>query len=190
MRTISVSKVIQETKPYQDKEALELWVKRVGEEKAEQIRTEAIERGKNLDANFENYTITGTCEHLPLYNYLLPLEVNYRELKVECQVAPDVTLKGRIDGIATDKNGQTKIIEFKTASKNKEEKYIQDYFLQVGAYYYLLTALDKAKTINSAQIVIFVNDDILPQIFRMNKKQLEGYAEIFIKRLAEYLDCN
>lgn len=190
VKTISVSKVIQETKPWMEQEMLEAWERNVGVEKATEIRNKAKERGKKLDADFEQYTITGSCENLALTNFLLDYNVKFRELPVEVEVIKDVFLRGRIDAGLIDKKDNSLIIDFKTASKMKKEKLIQDYFLQLGAYYYLLKTKDDCTPFKMARIVIFVGDMFTPQVFRLNEKQLQGYAERFIKRLAMYLESN
>lgn len=190
VKTISVSKVIQETKPWMEQEMLEAWERNVGVEKATEIRNKAKERGKKLDADFEQYTITGSCENLALTNFLLDYNVKFRELPVEVEVIKGVFLRGRIDAGLIDKKDNSLIIDFKTASKMKKEKLIQDYFLQLGAYYYLLKTKDDCTPFKMARIVIFVGDMFTPQVFRLNEKQLQGYAERFIKRLAMYLESN
>ena len=190
IKTISVSKVIQETKPWREQEMLEAWERNVGVEKASEIRNKAKERGKKLDADFEQYTITGSCENLALTNFLLDYKVQFRELPVEVEVIKNFFLKGRIDAGLIDKKNNSLIIDFKTASKIKKENFIQDYFLQLGAYYYLLKTKDDCTPFKRARIVIFVGDMFTPQVFRLNEKQLQGYAEQFIKRLAMYLEAN
>jgi hypothetical protein len=188
MTKISVSKVIQETKSWRDKEMLEAWERNVGIDKATEIRNQAKERGKKLDADFEQYTITGSCENIGLMKLLLDYKVKFRELPVEHEVAPGIILKGRIDALLEDYNNNSLIIDFKTASKTKKENLITDYFLQLGAYYYLLRMKDQCTPFKMARIVIFINDMFTPQVFRVNEKQLNGYAEQFIERLAQYLD--
>ena len=190
VKTISVSKVIQETKPWREQEMLDAWERNVGVEKAAEIRNKAKERGKKLDADFEQYTITGSCENLALTNFLIDYKVQFRELPVEVEVLKGVVLKGRIDAGLIDKKENSLIIDFKTASKMKKENFIHDYFLQLGAYYYLLKTKDSCTPFKMARIVIFVGDMFTPQVFRINEKQLSGYADQFVKRLVMYLESN
>ena len=189
MKTISVSKVISDTRPWQEQERLEAWKERVGEAEAKRISDEAKERGKKLDADFEQLTITGKCENKGLTEYLEPFTIKNRELPIKFEVAPGVILKGRIDALL-ERDGKSLIIDFKTASKPKQEKWISDYFLQLGAYYYLLKLKNPSTPFKIARIVCFVEGQEKPQVFRLNERQLTGYSEQFIQRLAQYIDEN
>ena len=184
MKTISVSKVIQETKGWRDKEALEIWKERVGLEKALQIQKEAQERGKKLDADFEEYHNNGSSKNNSLNNYLKGHTITIREYKLELTIDDNFTLVGRLDSIL-DNN---LLIDFKTSSKLKKSQYIEDYYLQLGAYYFMLKHLKPEIKIEKAQIPIFIEGHEKPQIFRMNNRMLEGYQEKFIDRLEIYLD--
>jgi len=178
----SVTKVLNETKSWQDREALENWKIRVGEEEANRISEEAKERGRRLDDNFEKYHQTGSCEDLALTNFLLNYQIKDREMNIVCD---QLELIGRADAVLQDQEGQIILIDFKTSKKVKQRKHIEDYFLQVGAYF-LMIEVNESHKIDKAKIVIFIGDQFTPQVFRLNKKQLEGYALKFMQRYEQY----
>lgn len=189
MKTISVSKVLEKTRPFKEQERLELWKARVGPAEAKEIQQKAFARGRVLDIDFKVYTEVGSCYRKGLNNYLSRYYINHRELPVEHEVFNGLILKGRIDGLLTDKETEESLImDLKTSSKPKEERYLNDYFLQLGAYYYLLQLIEPNNSFRQGRIVCFVDGIEEPQIFRLNEKQLKGYAEQFIKRLGQYID--
>ena len=94
-------------------------------------------------------------------------------------------VKGRLDAVLIDSEGNHIIIDFKTSKRLKKTEYIEDYFLQVAAYYFIYD-LECLGVINSAKIVIFIGDHFTPQVFSLNKRQLEGFALKFFDRLTQY----
>jgi genome maintenance exonuclease 1 len=56
----SVTTILDRTKPAEKREALENWRRRVGHERAQQITTEAANRGTRMHSYLEHYVKTGT----------------------------------------------------------------------------------------------------------------------------------
>ena len=58
-RVPSVTTILDRTKPAEARQALAEWRKRVGEDRAQQITTEAANRGTRMHKWLENYVQTG-----------------------------------------------------------------------------------------------------------------------------------
>ena len=113
---------------------------------------------------------------------MLDYKILERELEL---ISEHLMLKGRLDTVVQDKEGNNILIDFKTSRKKKQRAFIENYFMQVGAYCLLLDIETDTK-IDSAKIVIFIADQFTPQVFRLNRFQLEGYAVKFLERLEQY----
>tara|TARA_R110002020_G_scaffold228221_2_gene438913 strand:+ start:661 stop:1248 length:588 start_codon:yes stop_codon:yes gene_type:complete len=179
---VSVTKVIAETKPFKDREALEIWRSRVGEEEAEKISKEAIERGRKIDADFKELHITGKCKNTALSNFMIDYRIKARELAVK---SGELGINGRLDAVLEDSLGSYILTDLKGASRLKKREHIEDYFLQIGGYN-LILAIENIIKIHSAKIVIFIGEQKTPQVFRLNTKQIEGYSIKFYNRLKQY----
>ena len=58
----SVTTILDRTKPQEKRIALENWKQRVGHEKAQQITTEAANRGTRMHSYLEHYVINGVLK--------------------------------------------------------------------------------------------------------------------------------
>lgn len=129
-------------------DAIQKWRKRVGAEEAQRISTQASTRGTAVHAICENYlgnvqdymVRPNGKKFLPhqseMFNHIKP----YLDEHVSCvhgietrMYSDELMLAGTCDCICV-LHGVLTIVDFKTASKPKEEKYIQNYFLQAAAY--------------------------------------------------------
>lgn len=144
-RVPSVTTILDRTKPAEAREALANWKKAVGEKRAQEITTEAANRGTRMHAYLEQYVLTTDMKPLPGNPYAHPswfmaAEVILRGL---CHVdefwGTEVPLyysglyAGTTDLIGTWK-GKPAIMDFKQSNKVKKREYIGDYFLQLAAY--------------------------------------------------------
>mgnify|MGYP003341748842 FL=1 len=68
----SVTTILDKTKPEEKKQALANWKKRVGETKAQEITTEAANRGTRMHAYLESYVLSGDMKELPSNPYAHP----------------------------------------------------------------------------------------------------------------------
>ncbi len=141
----SVTTILDRTKPAEAREALANWKRAVGEKRAQEITTEAANRGTRMHAYLEQYVLTTDMKPLPSNPYAHPswfmaAEVILRGL---CHVdefwGTEVPLyysglyAGTTDLIGTWK-GKPAIMDFKQSNKVKKREYIGDYFLQLAAY--------------------------------------------------------
>ena len=165
-----------------NKKAIQEWRERVGEEAANKISTQASTRGTRLHSLCESY----------LLNELSPLKLNSvmpdaKELFVKIKPKLDdnigkiysleqalysdkLRIAGRVDCIA-EWNGELSVIDFKTASKEKNEEWIQNYFMQCSAYAEMFEERT-GRPINQIVVAIAVAN---------------GDTQIFVKQKEDYL---
>ena len=141
----SVTTILDKTKPAEAREALANWKRAVGEKRAQEITTEAANRGTRMHAYLEQYVLTTDLKPLPGNPYAHPSWFMAAEviLKGLCHVdefwGTEVPLyysglyAGTTDLIGTWK-GNPAILDFKQSNKVKTREYISDYFLQLAAY--------------------------------------------------------
>lgn len=127
------------------KDSIEKWRKRVGEEEANRISHIASERGTRVHEMCEDYLFNRYAEGKPVpdvsndrSNFLKikrVLDANVGTVyALEVPLYSDtLQVAGRTDLIA-DWGNSVAVIDFKTATKPKEEKWIQNYFQQATAY--------------------------------------------------------
>lgn len=141
----SVTTILDKTKSTEAKEALQKWRKAMGEQRAQQITTEAANRGTRMHAYLEQYILAGDMKPLPTNPYAHPswymaAEVILKGLPnvdefwgVEVPLYYSGLYAGTTDCIGVWK-GKPAIMDFKQSNKVKKREYIGDYFLQLAAY--------------------------------------------------------
>jgi len=141
----SVTTILDRTKPAEAREALARWKKAVGEERAQQITTEAANRGTRMHSYLEHYVLNSDMKPLPSNPFAQPswfmaAEVILRGLQhvdefwgVEVPLYYSGLYAGTTDCLGVWR-GQPAIIDFKQSNKVKKREYIGDYFLQLAAY--------------------------------------------------------
>jgi genome maintenance exonuclease 1 len=140
-----VTTILDFTKPLEKKQALMEWRKAVGEQKAQQITTEAANRGTRMHSYLESYILMGDLKQLPSNPYAH--QSWFMAAKVILEGLPNVTeywgvevplyasglYAGTSDLIGKWK-GKPAIMDFKQTNKPKKREFIDDYFLQLAAY--------------------------------------------------------
>lgn len=155
-----------------DKTGLFEWRKRVGEEEANRISTQAARRGTAIHKIAEKYILNEDN----IYHKQMPVNIDLFktvkeviDLNVDNLLGVELPLfsralkaAGRADLIAYY-NGIPSVIDFKTSRKLKKEEWIESYFLQSTIYSMMFESLYKIKI---PQIVIMIAvDDEKPQVF-------------------------
>lgn len=96
---------------------------------------------------------------------------------------------GTLDNLSILTSDETAIVDFKTARKPKEEKWIEDYKHQVSAY--AVAVWDRLRIkVNTCRIWISNEQSISPQHFRMSSSEMRDYYYSFRERLAEFYKKN
>jgi len=141
----SVTTILDKTKSKESREALDKWRKAVGAERAQQITTEAANRGTRMHSYLESYILSDEMKPLPSNPYAHPSWFMAAEVILNglCNVDEfwgsevPVYYSGLYAG-TTDCVGVWKkkpaIIDFKQSNKVKKIEYISDYFIQLSAY--------------------------------------------------------
>ena len=141
----SVTAILDRTKPQEKRDALANWKKRVGEQKAQEIVTEAANRGTRMHAYLEMYIKSEEMMQLPTNPYAHPswfmaARVILEGLKyvdefwgTEVPVYYSGLYAGTTDCIGVWK-GKPAILDFKQTNRPKKREWIEDYFLQLAAY--------------------------------------------------------
>lgn len=140
----SVTTILSATKPYEARQALANWKKRVGEEEAQRITTEAANVGTLMHAILEAYVGNEEYEH---GNNIIHRQARQMAETVISNIDPyldevwgaEVNLcapnlyAGTTDLVGVWK-GKPTIMDFKQTNKPKKREWIEDYFLQGAAY--------------------------------------------------------
>lgn len=141
----SVTTILDRTKPEESRRALAEWKKRVGTERAQQITTEAANRGTRMHTYLEHYVLTGELRERPGNPFAWPshamAETVIREglVKVDEFWGTEVPLyfpqiyAGTTDCVGIHQ-GQVSIMDFKQSNRPKKTEWIEDYRLQLAAY--------------------------------------------------------
>jgi len=160
------------------------WRKRVGEQEANRISTKASGRGtrvhkicENYLNNEDDYARKQMPDSLVMFKSIQPLldshVNNIHALEVPLY-SNHLRVAGRVDCIA-EYDGRLSVIDFKTASKPKEEKWILNYFMQCSAY---AVMYEEQTKIPVPQIVIMIAvESEEPQVF---VKKRNDYIKDFI----------
>lgn len=144
-RVPSVTTILDKTKPFEKQQALWEWRKRVGEEKAQQITTEAASRGTRMHKYLEDYVKTGEVStpgsnpysHQSHKMALKIIEEGFKEIDeiwgVEVNLYYPHLYAGTTDSVGIHLTNES-ILDYKQTNKPKKEEWIEDYYLQLAAY--------------------------------------------------------
>lgn len=142
----SVTTILDKTKPAEAREALANWKKAVGEKRAQEITTEAANRGTRMHAYLEHFILQEDMKPLPGNPFAHPSWFMAAEVILQ-GLQPSVTefwgtevpvyysglYAGTTDCLGLWK-GKPAIMDFKQSNKVKKKDYISDYFIQLAAY--------------------------------------------------------
>jgi len=165
------------------------WRKRVGEEEANKISTQAARRGTKVHQMCEDYINNELDEKkfLPTDRETFRTIKPIIESSIDNVYAQEVGLysdylevAGRVDCIA-EWEGKISVIDFKTSRKPKKKEWISSYFQQASAYAIMWEERTKIP-INQLVILIAV-DDNEPQVFIERR---DNWAKDLINTIKQY----
>ena len=171
------------------KEAIQAWRKKVGEEVANKISTQAAGRGtavhtlaENYLNNEEDWSKGAMPSNIFSFNQIKPI-LDERVDNIWAQEVPlysdKFMIAGRVDCIA-EYNGKLSIIDFKTSTKSRNDDWNYNYYVQASAY---AEMYEERMGPPIEQIVILVvTDDGTVQEFVKKKEQM------YLDTLTETLD--
>ena len=189
----SVTTILGATKSQDAQDSIARWQARVGLDEATRIKDQAASRGTNMHKHLEQHLLG--AGHLDLT----------KEGKTAKAMADTIIDKGFKDfqeiwgsevvvhypGLyagATDLAGiydySESIIDFKQSNKPKRREWIDDYFMQLGAY------AMAHNTVHGTQIdqgvILMCTPDCFFQKFVVRGKEFVKYQHQFLRRLDEY----
>jgi genome maintenance exonuclease 1 len=141
----SVTTILDKTKSEESREALNRWRRSVGAEKAQQITTEAANRGTRMHTYLEDYVKTGeikerTSNPFSWASHAMAHVVVEKGLKnvnefwgIEVPLYFPGIYAGTTDGAGIHLNEES-ILDYKQSNKPKKREWIEDYFVQLCAY--------------------------------------------------------
>ena len=141
----SVTTILDKTKSEESREALNRWRRSVGAEKAQQITTEAANRGTRMHTYLEDYVKTGeikerTTNPFSWASHAMAHVVVEKGLKnvnefwgIEVPLYFPGIYAGTTDGAGIHLNEES-ILDYKQSNKPKKREWIEDYFVQLCAY--------------------------------------------------------
>lgn len=162
----------------------------MGAEKADAEMKRAAERGTAIHSMVERYldnlpnpTEGHLQEHIAGFNQL---KIRLRKVNnILTQETPlwsdDLRTAGRVDCVG-EYEGQLAIIDFKTATNNKDTTKIQDYYLQTTAYA-LMFQERYGIQIDNLVILMSVEKGAVPLVF---KQPIDPFIEPLLKRINTY----
>ena len=191
----SVTTILSKTKSQEAIDSINSWKARVGEEQATRIKDQAAARGTDMHTHLEKHI----------------LGEGYLDLRPEGRVAKEmadtIIAKGFNDlqeiwgsevtllypGLyagATDLVGtydyEDSIIDFKQSNKPKRKEWIDDYFMQLGAYamahnYVYRTSITQG-------VILMCTPDNYFQKFQIKGKEFIKYQHQFLERVSKYYE--
>jgi RecB family exonuclease len=103
--------------------------------------------------------------------------------------ARDGGFAGTVDNVSELISNDVAIVDFKTARKPKDEKWIEDYKLQVSAYSVAVWDRMQVKAV-TCRIWISNEVSITPQHFRMDSSEMREYYYKFRERLSRFYEAH
>ena len=206
----SVTTILDKTKSEESKAALQNWRNRVGAERAQQITTEAANRGTRMHTYLEHYVKTGEVKergsnpfswssHIMAQTVIDQGLVNVNEFwGVEIPLYFPNVYAGTTDGAGMH-IGEEAILDYKQTNKPKRREWIDDYFMQLCAYAEAHNEVHGTK-IKKGVVLMCVKPEldeqhniIKPpeyQEFVLEGTEFEKYRSLWWKKVEQYYMLN
>ena len=191
----SVTTILSATQSTEKKESIARWQAKVGMEQATRIKEQAAARGTDMHTYLEKHI----------------LGEGYLDLRPEGRVAKEmadtIIDKGFNDlqeiwgsevvvyypglyAVATDLAGiydyEDSIIDFKQSNKPKRKEWIDDYFLQLGAYAMAHNHVHQSEITQG--VILMCTPDNYFQKFQIKGKEFIKYQHRFLERVDKYYE--
>ena len=190
----SVTTILKATESEEKKASLANWKARVGVSEANRIKNDASSRGNSMHVFLERYLLGQLNLEL--------LEEDDKSKKMANEII-EKGIKDKLSGIRGTEatlyypgkyagtcdacgvyEGQETIIDFKQSNKPKKEEWIEDYYLQLGAYSLAHNVVYNSRITQG--IVLLCTVDNLFQDFRIQGSKLEEYQNKFLKKVEQF----
>ena len=189
----SVTTILQETQSDEKKASLANWRQRVGENEAEKIKNEAASRGtamhqflefylrneKILDLSDEGQVASGMGQVI--------IDQGFSELKEIWGSEVTLFYPGLYAG-STDLcgiySGRESIIDFKQTNKPKRKEWIDEYFMQLGAYAMAHDVI--YNTCVDQGVILMCSKDGFFQKFTSTGKEFTRFKHKFLEKVGQF----
>ena len=190
----SVTAILSATKSEEDKAALAAWKERVGHKEAERIKNEASSRGTSMHTYLESFIRN---------KFNLELIEEDNKAKKMAEEIIDNGLKKNLSEVwgaestlyypgkyagtcdcAGIYNNRESILDFKQKNKAAREEYIEDYFLQLGAYSLAHNTVYNSRITQG--VILLCTVDFLFQEFIIEGNQLIEFQNKFLERVEQF----
>jgi len=190
----SVTSILQATQSEEKKASLANWKARVGVTEANRIKNDASSRGTSMHNFLEKYLLGQlNLELLEVENKSKKMADEIIEQGIKGKLSEvwgtEATLyypgkyAGTCDAVGVYEGLET-IIDFKQSNKPKKEEWIEDYYLQLGAYSLAHNVVHNSKITQG--IVLLCTVDNLFQDFRIQGTKLEEYQNKFLEKVEQF----
>ena len=193
-RLPSVTSILSATRSEEDKAGIAAWKERVGHKEAERIKIEAANRGSSLHKFLESYLLDKlNMDLLEEDNQVKKMGEKIIENGIKNKLSViygvEATLyypnkyAGTADCIGVYEGKET-IVDFKQSNKPKKKEYIEDYFLQLGAYSLAHNIIYNSKITQC--VVLLCTVDNLFQDFKIEGEQLIQFQNKFLEKVEQF----
>ena len=190
----SVTTILKATQSEEDKAGLAAWKERVGHKEAERIKNEASNRGSSMHSYIEQFL---------LGKFNLDLLEEENKSKKMAEEIIDNGLKNKLSEIWGAEatvyypgkyggtadcigvyEGKETILDFKQSNKPKKEEYIEDYFLQLGAYSLAHNTVYNSRITQG--VILLCTVDRLFQDFKIEGNELINFQNQFLEKVEQF----
>ena len=171
------------------------WRARVGESEANKVTKQATNRGTKLHHVLEVYLQNGDYKELddykvPLINMMfhsaksdIDRRLNNIYHQETAMFSDRLCLAGTVDLIC-EVDGELAIVDFKTSKKPKPEDWLEDYFVQLSAYWAMFS--EKTQVVPKKLVVFLIAENGETQIVERDNpihylRILQNYVSQFIQ---------
>lgn len=195
----SVTTILDKTKPAEAREALARWKASVGEKKAQEITTEAANRGTRMHTFLEKFikgeelkeSVTNPYAQQSLDMAKLVIEKGFHKIHEvwgsEVPLYFPELYAGTTDCVGVHED-QESILDFKQTNKPKKREWIGDYFLQLTAY--ALAHNEVHGTNIRKGVILMCSKDCEYQEFVLEPADFDYWTEEWCKRVEQYYRQN
>ena len=191
----SVTTILGKTKSLEAQESIARWQAKVGKEQATRIKEHAAARGTNLHMHLEKYILgEGHLDLTPEGKIAKAMSdtiisKGFNDLQEIWGSEVVIHYPGLYAG-ATDLVGvydyEDSIIDFKQSNKPKRKEWIDDYFMQLGAYAMAHNYVYQTQITQG--VILMCTPDNYFQKFQIKGKEFIKYQHQFLERVNKYYE--
>ena len=187
----SVTTILSATQSKEKQESLQKWRERVGEKEAARITNQAATRGTEMHYVLEQYlkgegylnlTDKGVLAQNMAHTIIENMDKFSEVWGTEVSVRYKDLYAGTTDVVGVYDN-LLSIIDFKQSNKPKRHEWIEDYYLQIGAYSLAYTSsFEKIRQ----GLILVCTKDLVFQKFTVNEEMLKTYQDKWLQKVDQY----